>query len=226
MTHDGHRERLKKRFLSAPDSFEDHELLELLLFYAIPRRNTNDIAHFLLDRHGSVRGVFDANISSLCQTDGIGENSAIFLRAVSEILMRYERSICTHGELIDSCSDMGRYVKSLFVGTEQEITYLLLFNNSKKLIGFKKVGEGYSCENLISVRDIVEMSLASNASCAVLAHNHPNGQAVPSSDDLYSTRKVEETLRAVGVTLVDHFIIAGERCTPIIHPEKAELYNA
>ena len=89
MTHDGHRKRLKNRFLNSPESFEDHELLELILFYAIPRKNTNETAHKLLNRFGSVKGILDASTEALCEIDDIGPNSALYIKAIASLILRY-----------------------------------------------------------------------------------------------------------------------------------------
>ena len=128
MVHDGHRERLRNKFLEAKDSFEDHELLELLLFYSIPRANTNEIAHDLLDRFGSLQGVFNADVPALMQVEHLGEKSAIFLKTVSEILLRYQMEKFENVSILSSPELLQNYMFSLFVGTDNEKAYILLFN--------------------------------------------------------------------------------------------------
>lgn len=224
-SHAGHRERLRNKFLSAPESLEDHELLELLLFYAIPRCNTNETAHALIDRFGSLRGVLDANISSLTGVDDVGKKTAIYLRVISEVLARYERSAFDGGITISTYAEFGDYVKSLFVGTENEMTYLLLFDNSRRLLLTERISEGHSSANSVSLRDITLLALSNNAAGVALAHNHPHGRATPSGDDIITTNRLKTVLDSMGITLIEHFIVAGDECAPIIHYEKAHLFN-
>ena len=225
MVHDGHRERLRNRFLAAPSSFEDHELLELLLFYAVPRKNTNELAHKLLERFGSIKGVIDAGIPALKTIDAIGDNSAIFFRAMAEALLRYEK--CDHKttSIMSSYDTLSKYLKSLFVGTENEISYIILLDSSKNLITCEKIAEGYSCGNVMSTRQLIALALNNNAACAILVHNHPGGRAVPSREDFYSTNIIKSTLNNLGITLLEHFIVEGDECVPIINKDKTMLYN-
>lgn len=225
MVHEGHRERLRNRFLASPSSFEDHELLELLLFYVVPRKNTNELAHALLDRFGSLRGVLDAGIPALKTVDDVGENTALYLRVISEALFRYSR--CDYGadDQLSSYAELGRYMKSLFIGTENEMTYLLLFDMSKRMIACKKIAEGYSCGNVISYREIVQEAVSQNAAAAILVHNHPHGKPIPSSEDIKATGKISNLLEGLGITFMDHFIVAKGKCVPILSFEKADLYN-
>lgn len=223
--HDGHRERLRNKFITSPDSLEDHELLELLLFYAIPRCNTNETAHDLIDRFGSLQGVLDANLSSLVGVKDVGNKTALYLRVVSEVLSRYERASHELSGQIDTYAELGDYLRSLFVGTENEQTFLLLFDNSKRLILCEKIGEGYSSGNVISMREIAYLALSNNAAGVVLAHNHPNGRATPSGEDIMATNRLKSVLNSMDITLIDHFVIAGKDCVPIIRYDKSQLFN-
>lgn len=225
-SHGGHRERLRNKFRTAPESLEDHELLELLLFYAIPRCNTNDTAHALIDRFGSLRGVLDANIPSLMGVKDVGNKTATYLRVISETLARYERSAFDGGLVFGSNTELGRYIKSLFVATDSELTYLLLFDNSQRLLLCEKIGEGHSSGNSISLRDITLLALSNNAAGVVIAHNHPNGKATPSGEDIVTTNRLNTVLDSMGIVLIDHFIVAEDECVPIIHYDKAHLFNA
>ena len=225
MVHDGHRERLRTRFLSSPSSFEDHELLELLLFYAVPRKNTNELAHKLLDRFGSIKGVIDAGLPALKTIDDIGDNSAIFFRAIAEALLRYERCERKTTSIMSSYDTLSKYLKSLFVGTENEISYIILMDSSKNLITCEKISEGYSCGNVMSTRYLTTLALNNNAACAILAHNHPGGRAIPSREDFYSTSIIKSTLNNLGITLLEHFVVEGDECVPIINKDKTMLYN-
>ena len=224
-SHDKHRERLRARFLNAGNSFEDHELLELLLFYAIPRVNTNEIAHDLIARFGSLRGVLDAGLPALKSVNGIGENSAIYLRAISELLLRYERASTNTYSPLRSKPELAAYLRSLFVGTESEISYVILFDAGKRVLLCKKLSEGYSTGNTISMREIISLALNNNAAGIILAHNHPSGKAIPSGDDIESTNIIKSMLDKIDIQLIDHFIVAGDAICPIINYHHAQFYN-
>ena len=223
--HDKHRERLRARFLSAGESFEDHELLELLLFYAIPRVNTNETAHDLIDRFGSLKGVLDAGLPALKSVNGIGENSAIFLRAISELLLRYERANTNTDSHLRSKPELAAYLRALFVGTESEMSYVILFDAGKRVLLCQKLSEGYSTGNTISMREIMALVINSNAAGIILAHNHPSGKAIPSGDDIEATNLLKGMLDKIGVHLIDHFIVAGNEVCPIINYHHAPFYN-
>ncbi len=227
MIHDGHRERLRKRFATAPSSFEDHELLELLLFYVVPRKNTNELAHALLKRFGSIKGVIDAGVLSLKSVPDMGENSALFFRVIAETLLRYQTSDFDALSLssFDTYAELGEYLRNLFVGTENEITYIILFDNAKNLISCKKIAEGYSCGNIISYREMALEALQQNTAAVLLVHNHPHGKPIPSQEDFIATNTANNIFSTFGITFIDHFIVAGDKCMPILSSEKAKLYN-
>ena len=129
--HNGHRERLRNKFIKSPELLEDHELFELLLFFSIPRVNTNNTSHALFENFENIKGIIDANRSSLLSVDGIGENSALLIRVISEIIARYERSKFKPKMHVSSHKELAAYLKSLFVGVENEIVYVLSFDNNK-----------------------------------------------------------------------------------------------
>ena len=212
--HGGHRDRLRKKFSAGV--LEDHELLELILFYAIPRVNTNETAHNLIDRFGSIKGLLDAEYTALMGVDGMGKSSALYMRAISELLIRYERSNVDKRALLNTPNVLRSYLHSLFVGTEREMTYLILLDNSMRLLRCDKVGDGYSVSNDIVARNILSLALNNNAAGAILAHNHPNGKPIPSGEDIMITNHLEWLMRQFGITLIQHFIVADDKCTPIL----------
>ena len=219
--HDNHRKRLRARFLLAGKSFEDHELLELLLFYCIPRVNTNETAHRLLDRFGSIRGVFNASHTALLEVEGIGETAALYIRSISETICRYESSCVDTRKLLDSSDVLSEYMRSLFVGTDNEMTFLILLDAGKRLMLCNKVAEGNSCANTIDPRKIILTTLANNAAFAILVHNHPGGKAIPSGEDIATTEHIEWLFHQMHIEFIDHFIVAGNKCVPILKKYKA-----
>ena len=228
--HDGHRQRLKERYLTvALEDYKDHEALELLLFYCIPRKDTNEIAHKLISRFGSFANVLEAPISELQKVDGIGENTATFLSLIRHISGYYQVSRISNMGILTNTEAYGQYLVPHFTTQNNEEAYLLCLDAKCKVLCCRKVGDGSINSTNISVRKIVEIALASNATSVVLAHNHPSGIAIPSVEDVATTKLVANALLMVDVILNDHIIVADNDYTSLLrsnlyHPD--EVYDA
>lgn len=209
--HDGHRQRLIKRFRTEGlDNFEQIQVLELLLFFAIPRRDTNELAHNLLEQFGSVSRVMDASPAELMRVPGMGESAATLLTLAKELGRYYQMDSARKGKAMRDTESCGQYILPYFYGRQVETVFLLCLNAACNVISCKEIGEGEINSAVISTRRIVETALAEKASTVVLAHNHPSGVAVPSHDDILTTRRVAAALSAVDVTLFDHLIVADD----------------
>ena len=207
--HDGHRQRCKQRFLRAgAEGFDDHQLLELLLFYAIPQKDTNPIAHALLDRFGSLSQVLDADVEELKKVPGISGHAATLLRLVTDLARFYQVDSAQRTEVLTSLDACGHYLVPRFFGRKVETVFLLCLDAKCKVLCCREVGEGSVNAASISVRKVVEAALSANATSVVLAHNHPSGVALPSADDVQTTRRIAAALSAVEVTLIDHIVVA------------------
>ena len=207
--HDGHRQRLKGRFLEEGlDNFTDVQVLELLLFYCIPRQDTNPIAHKLLDHFGSLSQVLEASPAQLQKVPGIGENAATFLSLITEVGRYYLVDRSMREKVLPSIEDCGRYLVSFVYGRTNETVFLLCLDAKCKVLGCKEIGEGSVNSAGISVRKVVETALSANASVVILAHNHPSGVALPSHEDVLTTRRIAAALNAVEIQLADHIVVA------------------
>ena len=207
--HKGHRERLKLRFLeSGLDSFTDVQALELLLFYAIPQKDTNPIAHALLERFGSLSQVLDAPVEDLKKVTGISDHAATLLRLATELARFYQVDTARRTEVLTSLDACGAYLVPRFFGRKVETVFLLCLDAKCKVLCCREIGEGSVNAASISVRKVVEAALSANATTVVLAHNHPSGVALPSADDVQTTRRIAAALSAVEVQLIDHIVVA------------------
>jgi len=207
--HKGHRERLKSRFLEEGlDNFTDIQVLELLLFYAIPQKDTNPIAHALLSRFGSLSQVLDADAEELKKVPGISDHSATLLRMVTEISRYYQVNCVQRTQALTTLDACGNYLVPYFFGRSNETVFMLCLDAKCKVLCCREVGEGSINSASISVRKIVETALSTNATTVILAHNHPSGVALPSSEDIQTTRRVAAALSAVEVHLADHIVVA------------------
>lgn len=210
--HDGHRERLKARFAEhGIDSFNDLNALELLLFYAIPRRDTNMIAHALLDHFGGLSAVFEASIRELMEVPGIGENAALLIKLVPQMMKKSEMSKVENMKVFRRSAELAQYLIPRFMGEKDEVVLLLCLDTRKSLICCEALNRGVVNAVDISIRRLVENALKNKASSVVLAHNHPDGVALPSREDEMFTGKAKDALRLMGINLLDHIIIAGDR---------------
>ena len=214
--HDGHRQRLKDRFRKEGlDNFNDINVLELLLFYCIPRVDTNPIAHKLLDHFGSLQLVLDATPEELEKVPGVGANVATFLSLMTAV-GRYYRVESQRETILRTLEECADYLIAHFFGKENETVYMLCLDAKCKVLCCKMVGEGSVNSANIPVRRIVEMALAANATSVVLAHNHPSGLAIPSHADIKTTLKIANALECVEITLVDHLVVTKDDYVSIV----------
>jgi len=209
--HSGHRDRLKKRFLQQGlDGFTDIQALELLLFYSIPRQDTNPIAHRLLDHFGSLSQVLEAPTEELMQVGGIKEHSAVLLNLINEMGRFYLVDKAKRERVLPTIEDCARYLQPYFYGRMTETVFLLCMDAKCKALCCKEVGEGSVNSAGISVRKIVETALREGATTVVLAHNHPSGIAIPSPEDIQTTRRISAALHSVEIHLADHIVVADD----------------
>lgn len=209
--HDGHRQRLKERFRQEGlDKFDEIQVLELLLFYAIPQRDTNPLAHRLLEHFGSLAQVLEAPAEELEKVSGVGANVATLLSLTTALARYYMVSRGNQTAVLTSTEMCGDYLLPYFVGRRNETVFLLCLDAKCKVLGCKEVGEGSVNSASVPIRRIVEMALSMNATSVVLAHNHPSGLAIPSGEDVQTTRRLAVALDSVDITLADHVVVADD----------------
>ena len=227
--HDGHRQRLKKRFLNEGlDGFEPNQVLELLLFYCISRQDTNPIAHRLLNHFGSFTQVMEASPEELKKVPGIGDSVATFLSLVTSAGRYYQDQSKQVTGILSDLEECGKYLIPKFFGRRNETVFLLCLDAKCKVLCCKEVGEGSVNSAAVPIRRIVEMALGVNATSVVLAHNHPSGVALPSSEDVQTTCRLAMALSAVEITLIDHVVVADNdyvsmRQSGVYSPERYQL---
>lgn len=208
--HAGHRQRLRLRFAKESlDAFDDHVVLELLLFYAIPQKDTNPIAHRLLKRFGSLSAVLDASIEELRRVDGVGASAATLLHLMPSVARRYQTDRVRSGTVLDSVGKIGEYLLPQFLGRSIETVIVLYLDKKRKLLYLEVLDEGGPAESKIEIRKIIESVVRTNATSVVLSHNHAQGSAFPSTEDVNATEKTAFALGQISVDLIDHVIISG-----------------
>ena len=211
INHNGHRKRLKDRFCNEGlNDFDEINALELLLFYCVPRRDTNPLAHRLLARFEKFTSVLEAPREELLQVEGVTENVAVFLSLIREANGYYEKKRKKDIKILRTIGECADYMKNYFSGCSVETVYLLCLDAKCKLLCCKKVGEGSVNSAPLSSRKVVETAILSRATSVVLAHNHPSGVAIPSVEDVQVTSLIGNALKGVDVVLVDHIIFGDE----------------
>ena len=210
--HENHRQRMMERCRKTGfDSFADHEILEMLLYYSKPRGDTNETAHILLERFGRIDGVFEATPDELMQIDGIGLHSAILMQLIRESARRYTKAVMQPRKRFMHIREVAEYANSCFVGSTTEQLYLFLFNNGMEMIDSVLLTTGTINSAEMPSRLMLEKAIHKKASCAVLAHNHPHGMAVPSDSDIQLTYHAAEVLGLINIPLLEHLVFAENR---------------
>ncbi|MEN6474339.1 MAG: DNA repair protein RadC [Syntrophaceae bacterium] len=210
--HAGHRARLRRRFLEQGlDGFEDHQVLELLLTYAIPRSDTNPVAHQLMRRFGSLSAVLEADPRDLATVEGMGDNAAVFLSMLPQATRRYQFDRVHQAKpRLDDPGKGTHYLMALLAGRSEEVFYVLCLDTQCRVIYPALISEGTVKEAHIHPRRVVQEVLAHKAAAVILAHNHPSGALKPSPQDHQITRVLVQALAPLDIKVLDHIIIAGE----------------
>ena len=210
ISHDGHRDRMRERIrTSGISSLQSHEILEYLLFAFVPRKNTNDIAHALINKFGSFSGVLNADETALLEVEGMTKNAAVFLSTLPDVFREYVKDVDTA-----KCNLSGRGVVRKFLGSKlyglpYEQVLAVALDSKDKLIATATIAKGDGANVQVCVRDVVNFALMHKAVNVVIAHNHPSGKVNPSQADVDLTAELFYTLETIGVTLEDHIIFSG-----------------
>lgn len=209
--HRGHRARLKTEFLARGlAGIPDHKALELLLCFAIPQGDVNPLAHRLMDTFGSLSGVFNATPEQLMQVKGVGEHAACLIKLIPELGGRYQADRSKLGDILDTTDRLGEYLSPEFFGQRNEITVVLCLDAKCKALHCRQLAEGCADSTSLSLRKMMEIAFACNASQVVLAHNHPSNIAMPSQEDILATKMAFDAFRQVDILLRDHLIFSHD----------------
>lgn len=210
--HQNHRERVLEKFRRfGLDVFSDHEVLELLLFFAIPRVDTNPTAHRLLARFGSLHAVLEAPVEQLCEVQGIGPRSADLLKLSFALCARYQMDLAKtdrHSDKLNTIEKIGAYFVPQFAGEQDEVLLAAYLDGAGRVIKCEEIARGGHAQVTVDAYKIARTALLCGAAGVALAHNHPNGTATPSAEDISVTNRLEQVLAGLGLELVDHCVVA------------------
>lgn len=211
MMHSGHRDRMRERFRTGgEDSFAAHELLEMLLYSAVPRKDTNALSHRLLDAFGSLRGVLFASEEALCDVEGMSPSAAFFLVTCGATLRRSLRQ-AHEAIVIRNATQMCEYAASYLFGYEVEKLLCICLDAGGRVVAAKILSSGTPSSVMVHVQHIASFALARHAHAVIIAHNHPSDNITPSKEDVFLTQSVQSAMEGIGVEFVDHLIVSGTR---------------
>ncbi|MBT3318421.1 MAG: DNA repair protein RadC [Clostridia bacterium] len=209
---EGHRARMTARFLKGGfDNFEEHEVLEYMLFYALPRVNTNDIAHRLLKKFGSLAGVLEAGEADIALVKGMGDKSAAYLTMFPDLLRAYKKSKIGRKPALRSIKQACEFCVAMLFGKPYEEFYVMWLNTQNRVIHSEKLSEGGIKESPVYTDKVAASALRHHAVKAIIAHNHPGGNLSPSPSDLTTTQLILNALALLNIELVDHIIVSNEQ---------------
>ena len=216
--HEGHREKLRNRFINEKgfEHFEDHQILEFLLFYTFPQKDTNPLAHRLLEHFGSLKGVLEARPEQLMAVEGIGPRAAALIGMVVPLTRVWHRCAMEEPTRIGNSREAENYCLSILAGERTERFFVVSMNAQCKVLGRRLISEGSLSEVSAYPRMVMETALNYNAHSVLLCHNHPGGTCAPSPEDISSTIQLQKLLNGVGILVLDHIIVAGDRTYSMI----------
>ena len=225
--HDEHRMRVRADFFrnGIDENTPPHKVMELLAFFGIPRKDTNEMAHVLINRFGSVSAVLDASPEQLMSVPGVGEHSAAFFHMLPQLFKIYTLEKKRHPKIFGSMEEVGEFLVDKYMNIDEEVFALTSLSKRGKLLSFDILERGDIDSVGVSIRKLVKKAIDKNSGCIVISHNHPGGIALPSSEDLVITEQVSQAVNAVGIPLLDHFIITDDDYVSLAQsPKYKELF--
>lgn len=206
----GHRKRLDMKFLCSKfDGWQDYEILEYALTFALPRKDTKPIAKELLEKFGSLHQLLQSDFKEFLTIKGIGEHSAIFISFLKYFSIKYSEFEIKEKEKLSSPKDVLIFLKSIIGSSQDEIFYAIFLNASNKVLDYQIISKGVVNKSAVYPRKVAELALKNNAPSVIISHNHPGGSCKPSQNDIIATDAVSKALKTIDVILLDHIIVTN-----------------
>lgn len=210
--HDNHRKRVREEFLA--HGFDEntpfHKIVEMLLFYCIPRKDTNELAHAVVDKFKTLENLLEASPEELKEIEGIGDNVVAFFKLLTYITGAYRSERIVKRTKFKSLTEITDFLFAKYLNRKTETFAVTTFNNCGGYIAFDIVNDGDVSSVGFSIREVVEVVCKRKASAVIISHNHPGGNALPSPDDIELTQRIINALAQIDVTMIDHIIISED----------------
>jgi len=209
--HAGHRQRMFDRFRSGGfQGFQEHEILELMLFYALPRVNTNELAHRLINEFGSISAVCNAPTFSLLKIPDLGEKGALFLHILPEFVRAFESSsVNINNHVLEQVEQAVDILAPYFIGLTVEKLYIMVMDSANRILSVSLISEGSQTATEINLQRIIDTVVSIHGSKIILAHNHPGSVALPSNEDAIETLNLRKMLKCIHIDLVEHIVFSA-----------------
>lgn len=225
--HADHRARMRERVRrDGLDGLAEHEALEYLLFFAIPRRDTNTLAHRLIEHFGSFCNVLEAEEEELAQVEGVGASSAALIHSILELSRYYAIKKRVKRPALQKASACKQYVEPLFLGQQRELLYLIVLDEQYLPLRDIRIAEGVPNKLVFDLSKVVRSAVTACGSCAFLAHNHPHGLSIPSEADITATGALVKALGTVGIDLLDHIIVGDDGSLSLRESGRMPIYDS
>ena len=210
--HSGHRKRMREEFLAKgfDESTPIHKVLEMLLFHCIPRKDTNELAHQLIKKYKNLSGVLDAPLEELAQFEGLSQSNAILFKLIIPVARMYEMEKRSKVKFFKSYAEAGEYLVDMFFGINVEKVAIVGLDGHGQKVLSEFVSEGDIASVGVPMRGVIKRIIETEATAVIIAHNHPRGTALPSDEDISVTAEIAGVFKRIGVTFVDHMIIASD----------------
>lgn len=209
--HSGHRERMRKKLLKhGIGAFEDHEILEFLLFYVNKQKDTNPIGHKLIDKFKSLEAVFGASFNELCSVDGINEVGAALIMLVGALPNRLSLNSAKQKAHLGSHREAAEFCSQFFKGLDYEKMIVVSVNSAREVLAVDEVSTGTTNATSVDIRKILEIALLRKATGIILAHNHPSDSPHPSAGDTAVTTRIISVLEGINISVIDHIICSND----------------
>jgi DNA repair proteins len=219
--HKEHRKRVRERYSAEGlKNFSLHNIVEFLLFFAIPQKDTNETAHKLVNRYKTLSNILDADYNDLLTNDGIGEYSATFIKLLPDLFRAYSMDKVPLGMVCDTVENTAEFFIRYYTTVTKEVVVLVLLNNRNEIIECAELHEGSLNSSVVNVDKIVEIVYSRRAANFILAHNHPDGNPEPSYEDIMTTKTITNVFSMLSVKLLEHYIISGTRYRTVINDNK------
>lgn len=211
-THKKHRQRMRDKYMAGGlNAMAEHEILEMLLYYAIPRKNTNPIAHKIINKFGSLENVLKAEPMELERIPEVGPQSAILIKFINDLILYLGKSALKEKTRLSDISVAGEYIRNFFYNKKTEEFYLFFLDKGERLMSWKCIAKG-SVDNInVDIAEVIKEATFSKCVSLILAHNHPGGHLTASGADVATTRRIAKALSFIGVKLKDHIIVSDNQ---------------
>ena len=224
--HQGHRQRMRERVQNyGLDSLAEHEALEYILYLTNAQKDTNGIAHDLIDRFGDFAAVLEASEEELCTVEGVGPATARMLHLLPSISRYYGRSRTSTARCIKTTEQMGSYLMAKFAWSDYERAMLVSLDSRKRVRAAVWLREGTSDRVSLDIKGVVAAAIKGGTDAVVLCHTHPNGVALPSMEDMEATGSIARALGLVNIHLLDHFILTDTEYFSMRDANRLPIYD-